>query len=157
MLQEHLHTFIRKQPRPASLDDCWKYIRNSRIANVELRYEDVQALLEALVFDAKLEKVEVAARGMSGCGASASASAAAAPTAGAKGKAAASVGGALTSWPRECKAIAYRALHTSGALNALALVPCSACSLVNSCQEAHQISPESCVYFTRWLDGVNNW
>lgn len=140
-LQAALLQHVEQRGQPCTLEDCWKFIRTSRISMVELRHEDVQMILDALVFAAKLEQVQVHMP----------ASRSTALGAGAKG--AGPRGGASASGSVK----AYKSLHTTGVLNALALVPCSVCSLVASCQEAHQISPESCEYFTRWLEGVNDW
>lgn len=143
VLQHQLLEHIQTAPSPRTLDDCWRFIRSSRISNVELRHEDVQMILDALVYDADLEAVTVPSRG--GGGASA-AGRGKAPAARAGGP---SAGGGSV--------VAYKPLHTTGTINSLGNVPCSACTLVAQCQEAHQISPANCEYFTSWLGNVNEW
>jgi len=147
VLQAHTLQYVASQGRACTLDECWRFIRSSRISNVELRHEDVQMLLDALVFDAKLEICTLRPG-----------SAAAAAAGGAAGKAPvgkATVGRASAG--HGASAIAYRPLHTTGAANVLPSIPCCNCTLTAVCQEGNEISPASCEYFTQWLEGVNNW
>mmetsp|Transcript_16149 Transcript_16149/g.40667 ORF Transcript_16149/g.40667 Transcript_16149/m.40667 type:complete len:97 (+) Transcript_16149:154-444(+) len=95
-------------------------------------------IMDALVYDARLEPAQIVARA-------------------GKSSAAGGSGSGGKTWAKGTTSTAYKPLHTTGALNAMALVPCSACTLVASCEEAHQISPESCEYFTSWLGGVDSW
>lgn len=135
VLQAQLAAYIDEAGRPLTLDECWRFIRSSRISNVELRHEDVQALVDALVHDAELEPVALPPPARAGAGK------AAAGRAGGGGSAAA--------------VVAYRPLHTTGAAGAFGAIPCAACPLVAQCQEGHQISPESCEYYNSWLEGVH--
>ncbi|KAG8458254.1 hypothetical protein KFE25_001546 [Diacronema lutheri] len=134
VLQSHLYDWIAQQERPVTLDDCWKYIRSSRLSIVELRPEDVQMLLRALEYDAMVEPVDVPA-----------------PRQASGSKASAGRGGSAG------MVTAYKKLHTTGAISRLADIPCTKCPLVAQCEEAHQISATSCEYFTGYLQMVDDW
>ena len=43
------------------------------------------------------------------------------------------------------------------ALEGLSGVPCGVCPVARQCTPGGVVSPEGCVYWTRWLEDVPSW
>lgn len=115
------HEYVQRQPEPVSVEAVHRCVHESNLSKVELRADDVRALLDVLVHDGLLERSPpLPAR---------------APAAGGGSSAAGT----------------YRATCTRGASSALVQMPCAACSLAGSCQEGNEISPSRCDYYAEWL------
>jgi DNA-directed RNA polymerase III subunit RPC6 len=49
----------------------------------------------------------------------------------------------------ECYRPSVLALPTSTAFTS---IPCGVCPVIDQCQEGGQISPQTCVYYQKWLE-----
>lgn len=124
MLQESCYGYIVRQGR-ASLRDLAAFIRAKAFAKVELSPEDIETIVNTLVYDGR---VDALAPGSSGGGASASSSS--------------STTTEVTYQP---------AVLTIPATTPLTSIPCGTCPVFDQCAEGGLVSPQTCEYYNRWL------
>ena len=120
MLRVQCYRFIKKQG-PVTLEQICDLVKASSVSKVELSSDDIQCLLNTLVFDGLVDEVDAAAVG-----------------AGAGG------GGASGLYYRGA------ALEVP-AVSSFTAIPCGVCPVLNECHDQGVISPGTCTYFAQWL------
>lgn len=112
------------------------YINNSKISTVVLTLQDIEMLLETIVFDGLVEKITIATNLDDSV-----------PVKSEK---------ALTSDEEESEAPShtthyYRATPKLVESSGVMRVPCGQCPHIHECRPGAVISPENCLYFERWF------
>lgn len=105
-----------------TLTECTRHIHASRIATIPLVEENIQELLNVLIWDDKIEAITTnPARVMYR---------------------------AIRKSAREMDIEGDQ----GGPSNGLTQVPCGACPVFDICEEGGPVAPSNCEYFKRWLD-----
>mmetsp|Transcript_25689 Transcript_25689/g.66426 ORF Transcript_25689/g.66426 Transcript_25689/m.66426 type:complete len:325 (+) Transcript_25689:165-1139(+) len=143
------HDHVRRQPEPCSLDAVHRCVRESNLSKVELRSEDVRALLDVLVHDGRLERSPPLP------GPLPTPSPAGAGTGGGPPGKASTAATTLAATAPPAQPVTYRATRASGSSFVLVQMPCAACTLTASCQEGNEISPSRCDYYAEWLEAID--
>ncbi|XP_050231613.1 uncharacterized protein LOC126680523 [Mercurialis annua] len=113
------------QLKVATLEGVTDSIKRSGIINMDLTKQQIEEIVKALVLDNEL--VEVKSNGM----------------------------GEFTSIPigQVCyKCVRKGSIRAEPKPGALASVPCGVCPRINQCTPNGIISPQTCIYYTKWLD-----
>lgn len=97
------------------------FARNSQ---VQLSVDDIETILNTLIYDGKVEKTVV------------------------------SSGGGLGSSSRDSDGVVnlYRAVEPLVQSAGLMRMPCGTCPVIHNCYEGGAVSPSTCQYFKKWLD-----
>eukprot|EP00762_Andalucia_godoyi_P004065 ANDGO_06330.mRNA.1 DNA-directed RNA polymerase III subunit rpc6 len=158
----HIYKYIQAR-KHATASQIAEFIRASGITTVDLRDADVQALIQALVWDGRIVETFV---NPSTFGASASSATASASASGsAAGSAAGSGPGSRKSSLKDGLGVsaaggssssAAGALHYKVAgyyleADALTEVPCASCPVFDVCSPNGDVNPQTCVYYNTWL------
>jgi DNA-directed RNA polymerase III subunit RPC6 len=122
-LSKHVDPLLRRKSAYASSKEIRDYIKNLGISKIELSLEDIETILNTLVFDCKVERIVMSSASLSGSGAT----------------------GEQTSLYR---AIEPLLLNGSGNIR----MPCGICPVINDCHEDGPITPQKCVYMKEWLE-----
>lgn len=104
--------------------DVWKYISELGISKVKLAVDDIETILDTLIYDGKVERSIVAAPGSSE--------------------------GSSSSSGKNTKL--YRAVKPLIQPTGLMRMPCGTCPVFDRCSEGAVISPTNCVYMKEWLE-----
>ncbi len=118
---------LKKNASFVSSKEIRDYIKDLGISKVELNIEDIETILNTLVFDGKCERSIVSS---------------ASSSLGAKQQ-------------QETTISLYRAIEPilkSDKGSALIRTPCGICHLIDNCHQDGIISPSKCVYMKEWLD-----
>lgn len=153
ILHEQCYNFVRRklvlsenkdliESRNSSLVssvDVKGYIDNLKISNVKLSLQDIEMVLETIVFDGLIEKISVV-------------------------KKAEAVSNSLDKGGDKIMATSddeeaennntinyYRALAKLVESSGVIRVPCGQCPYIHECRPGAVISPEKCLYFDRWF------
>lgn len=119
-----------------SSNEVKEYIDDLKISNVQLTLQDIEVVLETIVFDGLIEKISVEKK----------------PEPSSSRTATCTETG-LTSDEEDGQSTHYyRALNrlvdtSTGVMR----VPCGQCPHINECRPGAVINPESCLYFERWF------
>ena len=116
---------LKKNASFVSSKEIRDYIKDLGISKVELNIDDIETILNTLVFDGKCERSIVSS---------------ASSSLGSKQEAAISL---------------YRAIEPilkSDKGSALIRTPCGICHLIDNCHQDGIINPSKCVYMKEWLD-----
>lgn len=107
----------------ASSKEVLKYISDLGISKVQLRVEDIENILDTLIYDGKVEKCEgfVALSSEDGDEAS-------------------------SSPPR-----LYRAVEPLLPTTGLMRMPCGGCPVIKNCSHVGAVNPKKCLYLNEWL------
>ncbi|CAN7999862.1 unnamed protein product, partial [Ixodes hexagonus] len=140
VLNQQCHRFLQKKASPletckdpmleknasfASSKEVWNFIMELGISKVQLSMDDIETILNTLIYDGKVEKTVVSAGAM---GASS------------KGVDAADV------------VNLYRAVEPLVESAGIMRMPCGTCPVIQNCYEGGAVSPATCQYFKKWLD-----
>lgn len=116
-----------------SSSDVKDFINNSKISNIQLTLQDIEMVLETIVFDGLIEKITVTKQED-------------VPVKSEK---------ALTSDEEETEpshiTYCYRATPKLVESSGVMRVPCGQCPYMHECRPGAVISPEQCLYFERWF------
>lgn len=119
-----------------SSSDVKEYIDKSKISTVELTLQDIEMVLETIVFDGKIEKVTVEKKP----------DPVQVPVKGDKN---------LTSDEEDVEmtnvTYFYRALAQLVESSGVMRTPCGQCPYIHECRPGAIISPDKCVYLERWF------
>ncbi|ESO13213.1 hypothetical protein HELRODRAFT_184881 [Helobdella robusta] len=108
-----------------SSSEILKVLTESNVSKITLSLNDIETLLETLVFDGKVQK-----RVVSSSGANSSSSSSQQPQ----------------------QVTLYRTIPPIIQPTGLMRVPCGHCPVMNDCEVGGVISPETCVYMDEWLN-----
>lgn len=116
------------------------YIDNLKISNVKLSLQDIEMVLETIVFDGLIEKItrKSESSNVNNSTIKVDASAKVLTSEDEEGE-----GGDVTHY--------YRALIKFVESSAVMRVPCGQCPYIHECRPNAVITPEKCLYFERWF------
>eukprot|EP00743_Colponemidia_sp_Colp-15_P002428 GILK01002632.1.p1 GENE.GILK01002632.1~~GILK01002632.1.p1 ORF type:complete len:289 (-),score=49.54 GILK01002632.1:117-956(-) len=117
VLSENCLTYIQKKKAP-TLQDIANAMRSSGFVKVELREEDIEMIVQTLIYDGKVESFPDP-RGI---------------------------------YDAKGPVLCFRISRWSTSLNQLTTMPCGVCPVFRECSEDGIISPQTCVYYSQWLD-----
>lgn len=115
---------VEKNASFASSKEVWNFIQELGISKVQLSVDDIETILNTLIYDGKVEKTVV------------------------------SSGGGLGSASRDSDGVVnlYRAVEPLVQSAGLMRMPCGTCPVIHNCYEGGAVSPSTCQYFKKWLD-----
>lgn len=113
---------LQKSTSFVSSKEIRDYIKNLGISKVDLNVEDIETILNTLVYDGKVERSIV----------SASAS--------------------FSSTEQVNLYRAVNAVLTTTHGSGIVRIPCGTCNLIDNCYDDGPINPKACVYMKEWLD-----
>ncbi|XP_054927853.1 DNA-directed RNA polymerase III subunit RPC6 [Dermacentor andersoni] len=117
---------LEKNASFASSKEVWEFIKKLGISKVQLSVEDIEMILNTLIYDGKVERTVI-------CGSS-------------------SLGGSSKdSSPGEDLVNLYRAVEPLIDSAGLMRMPCGTCPVIHNCYEGGAVSPATCQYFKKWL------
>lgn len=113
VLQEACYRYIRHQG-DATLKDLASFVRSKGFSKVDLRLEDIEMVVNTLIYDGRVDQVEGEAE--------------------------------------DDMEDHYRpAVMPLPSTSAFTSTPCGVCPVFNECHEDGLISPQTCVYYDKWL------
>lgn len=122
-----------------SSSEVKEYIDELKISNVQLSLQDIEMVLDTIVFDGQIEKIAVEKR----------------PDPTSTAKVPVKVEKTLTSDEEDQESgnhtYYYRALVKLVDSTGLMRVPCGQCPHIHECRPGAVINPEKCLYFERWF------
>lgn len=118
---------LEKNASFASSKEVWEFIKKLGISKVQLSVEDIEMILNTLIYDGKVERTVVCGSGSGLAGSSRSAS------------------------PGEDLVNLYRAIEPLIDSAGLMRIPCGTCPVIHNCYEGGAVSPSTCQYFKKWL------
>ena len=125
VLREQCVKFIYSKEK-VTLEEVSDFVRQSKLSHVELGADDVLQIVNTLVYDGKVDKIEDE-----------------------------SVDDGMADAPDEAfvrKTYYCKAALPIPESNAYSDVPCGVCPVINECRPDGLINPISCEYMTAWLD-----
>lgn len=114
----------------ASLWEVWNYIKDLGISKVQLSLKDIEAIMNTLIFDGKVESQISLQSAFMGSGPSTEETV------------------EQTSASRKL----YRSIKPILPVPGIMRVPCGVCPVMKNCYPGGEVSPEKCVYMKEWLD-----
>jgi len=105
--------------------EMWNFIKETGISKAVLSVEDIEMILETLIYDGKVEKSVIACEATPSSRNDASSS------------------GQMN---------IYRSVESLVPVSPIVHAPCAVCPVFDSCRPGGAISPETCVYMKDWLD-----
>lgn len=118
---------LEKNASFASSKEVWNFIMELGISKVQLSMDDIETILNTLIYDGKVERTVISA------GAMASSS-----------RGSASDSGDVVNL--------YRAVEPLVESTGIMRMPCGTCPVIQNCYEGGVVSPSTCQYFKKWLD-----
>jgi|UniRef100_A0A7R9T920 DNA-directed RNA polymerase III subunit RPC6 len=138
VLREQCDKFINSRGK-ATLDDVWDFVKRAKLSNVDLGKEEVLQIVNTLVYDGKIDAIEVPDPNFK-------------PTA-KKGK---DIDAGHEGEDVDYMPGAFITEYSPAAIpipseSALTNVPCGLCPVFEECVPGGLISPETCEYMDAWL------
>jgi len=121
-LSKSCYQFILQKGH-ASADEIENYVRNSGISRIELRLDDVQMIIDSLIYDGKIEEFrdprdrDVASSFLSGR-----------------------------------RPVLFKPARIAIPRNGLTTTPCGLCPVAKECSDVGDVTPTKCIYLANWLD-----
>uniref|UniRef100_G3MKQ0 DNA-directed RNA polymerase III subunit RPC6 n=2 Tax=Amblyomma TaxID=6942 RepID=G3MKQ0_AMBMU len=117
---------LEKNASFASSKEVWEFIKKLGISKVQLSLEDIETILNTLIYDGKAEKTVVCGSSVLG-------------------------GSSKNSSSSEELLNLYRAIEPLVESAGLMRMPCGTCPVKQNCYEGGVVSPSTCQYFKKWL------
>lgn len=117
---------LEKSASFASSSEIWDFIHKLGISKVQLSVEDIEMILNTLIYDGKVERTVVCESGSLGSSSS------------------------TVSSGERFKNL-YRAIEPLVESTGLMRMPCGTCPVIQNCYEGGAVSPSTCQYFKKWL------
>uniref|UniRef100_V5H108 DNA-directed RNA polymerase III subunit RPC6 n=1 Tax=Ixodes ricinus TaxID=34613 RepID=V5H108_IXORI len=118
---------LEKNASFASSKEVWNFIMELGISKVQLSMDDIETILNTLIYDGKVEKTVVSAGAM-----------------GSSSKGAGANSADVVNL--------YRAVEPLVESAGIMRMPCGTCPVIRNCYEGGVVSPATCQYFKKWLD-----
>lgn len=126
VLHEQCLKFVRKKLESCNLVSSFEvkeHIESSKISNIELSIQDIEMVLDTIVFDGLIEKVVETTSKME-----------------------------ISDDESDCETNYYRAISQLVESSNVTRVPCAQCPHFSECRPGAVISPEQCLYLERWFE-----
>jgi len=125
--QMKIDPLLRRNRSYATSQEVWKYISELGISKVTLSEQDIETILDTIIYDGKAEMIIVS------------------DTSGASSSAA---GDANVIGQKKL----YRSIKPLVSVPGLMRMPCGVCPVVRNCYPGGSVSPQTCIYLKEWLE-----